>query len=65
MNEATEFWKIYQLDVILSPNQVQRVDLDKIYKTEKEKYDAVVDEIEQIIRDRLILKTATSFREPS
>jgi preprotein translocase subunit SecA len=65
MNEATEFWKIYQLDVIAIPpnRKVQRVDYpDKIYKTEKEKYDAVVDEIEQINKwDRLILKNGNEF----
>ncbi len=49
--EAVEFWKIYHLDVItIPPNRpVQRKSFpDKIYKTEREKYEAVVEEIEKV-----------------
>ena len=51
MTEASEFWKIYKLDVLaIPPNRpVQRKTWpDAIYRTEKEKYDAVVDEIERV-----------------
>ncbi len=51
MTEASEFWKIYKLDVLaIPPNRpVQRVTKhDLIYRTEKEKYNAVVDEIERV-----------------
>ncbi|MDO5309717.1 MAG: SEC-C metal-binding domain-containing protein [Planctomycetia bacterium] len=51
MTEAGEFWKIYKLDVLaIPPNRpVQRITKpDLIYRTEKEKYNAVVDEIEHI-----------------
>ena len=51
MTEAGEFWKIYRLDVIaIPPNRpVKRISHpDLIYRSEKEKYDAVVDEIERI-----------------
>ncbi len=51
MTEASEFWKIYKLDVLaIPPNRpVQRITKpDLIYRTEKEKYNAVVDEIERI-----------------
>jgi preprotein translocase subunit SecA len=49
--EAGEFWKIYYLDVIVIPTNkpVIRNDYpDLIYKTKREKYKAVVDEIEKL-----------------
>ena len=51
LTEASEFWKIYKLDVIaIPPNRpVQRKTFpDLIYRTEAEKYNAVVEEIENI-----------------
>jgi preprotein translocase subunit SecA len=48
MTEANEFWKIYKLDVIAVPTNkpLIRINaLDLIYRTEKEKWAAVVDEI--------------------
>ncbi|MCF0234279.1 MAG: SEC-C domain-containing protein [Thermoguttaceae bacterium] len=51
MTEASEFWKIYKLDVLaIPPNRpVQRIcKPDLIYRTEDEKYRAVVDEIERV-----------------
>ena len=51
MTEANEFWKIYKLDVVAIPtNQpLTRVNYpDLVYLTEKEKWDAVVTEIERI-----------------
>jgi preprotein translocase subunit SecA len=46
--EAEEFHKIYKADVLTAPTHrpmVRRDDADMIYKTEKGKYDAVVEEI--------------------
>jgi len=46
--EAGEFWEIYKLDVVVIPtNQpITRADIDdKVYKTIREKYNSVVDEI--------------------
>ena len=46
--EAGEFWNIYKLDVVVIPTNrpVARHDYDDlIYKTTKEKYNAVIDEI--------------------
>lgn len=46
--EAGEFWEIYKLDVTTIPTNVPiiRKDMeDKIYKTKREKYKAVIDEI--------------------
>jgi len=51
MTEAAEFWKIYKLDVIAIPTNVPLKRLnhaDVIYRTEREKYQAVADEIEQL-----------------
>jgi preprotein translocase subunit SecA len=53
MTEATEFWKIYKLDVIaIPPNRgLQRINHpDVIYRTEREKWIAVADEVERIHR---------------
>ena len=46
--EADEFHQIYGLDVMVIPTNrpVRRVDLnDQIYKTQREKFHAVIDEI--------------------
>ncbi len=51
MTEASEFWKIYELDVIAIPTNrpLQRIESpDVIYRTEREKYLAVADEIERL-----------------
>jgi preprotein translocase subunit SecA len=49
--EATEFDKIYKLDVVVIPTNKQMLRVenpDIIYRTEKEKYFAVADEIQQL-----------------
>ncbi|MFM8536999.1 MAG: preprotein translocase subunit SecA [Planctomycetaceae bacterium] len=54
MTEANEFWKIYKLDVVaIPPNRgLQRVNHpDVIYRTEREKWIAVADEVERIHRE--------------
>lgn len=46
--EAGEFWDIYKLDVVVIPTNrpISRNDMnDRIYKTKREKYSAVIDEI--------------------
>ncbi len=46
--EAAEFWEIYKLDVVTIPTNrpVRRIDYpDIIFKTKKEKYEAVIEEI--------------------
>jgi preprotein translocase subunit SecA len=53
MTEANEFWKIYKLDVVAIPTNQPLIRLnyqDMIFLTEKEKWEAVVDEIERIHR---------------
>ena len=49
--EASEFKKIYNLDVIVIPTNMQMIRTnypDMIYKTKKEKYEAALDEIEEL-----------------
>ena len=51
MTEANEFWKIYKLDVIAIPTNkpLLRVNSpDLVYRYEKEKWDAVVDEVVEV-----------------
>ena len=49
--EAGEFWNIYKLDVVVIPTNkpVIREDMeDLVYKTKREKYQAVINEIERL-----------------
>lgn len=49
--EAGEFWEIYKLDVVVIPTNrnIQRDDKqDLVYKTNREKYNAVIEEIEKL-----------------
>ena len=49
--EAGEFWDIYKLDVVEIPTNrpIQRHDMeDRVYKTAREKYSAVIEEIESM-----------------
>jgi preprotein translocase subunit SecA len=62
--EAGEFWEIYKLDVVVIPTNrpITRDDRqDLVYKTKREKYNAVIDEI-QALRDagRPVLVGTTS-----
>lgn len=62
--EAGEFWDIYELDVVVIPTNrpIARNDEDdKIYKTKKEKYAAVILEIEALHKEgRPVLVGTTS-----
>ena len=49
--EAGEFWDIYKLDVVEIPTNrpIARKDLeDRVYKTQREKYAAVIEEVEEM-----------------
>lgn len=49
--EAGEFWQIYKLDVVTIPTNVSVIRKDQqdlVYKTKREKYKAVIDEIEAL-----------------
>ncbi len=62
--EAGELWDIYKLDVVTIPTNrpVARVDMDdRVYKTKKEKYAAVIDEIQELVKaGRPVLVGTTS-----
>src|SRR6202163_5025700 len=49
--EAAELWDIYKLDVVTIPTNVQVIRKDSqdlVYKTKREKYKAVIDDIERL-----------------
>ena len=49
--EAGEFWDIYKLDVVSIPTNlplVRKDEQDLVYKTKREKFKAVIDEIEKL-----------------
>ena len=51
ITEAGEFWNIYKLDVVEIPTNrpIARIDMnDRVYKTKREKYKAVIEEIEKM-----------------
>ncbi|MFM9909024.1 MAG: preprotein translocase subunit SecA [Chitinophagaceae bacterium] len=51
VTEAGEFWDIYKLDVVTIPTNVVMIRKDEedlVYKTKREKYKAVIDEIEKL-----------------
>ena len=62
--EAGEFWNIYKLDVVVIPTNRTVVRNDKediVYKTKREKYNAVIEEISEMNRQgRPVLVGTTS-----
>ncbi len=62
--EAGEFWNIYKLDVVVIPTNkpIARIDMnDRIYRTKREKYNAVIDEIVALVgQGRPVLVGTTS-----
>ena len=62
--EAGEFWDIYKLDVVVIPTNkpIARIDMeDRIYKTKREKYNAVIEEIVKLVSEgRPVLVGTTS-----
>ena len=62
--EAGEFWDIYKLDVVVIPTNrpIARFDLnDRVYKTKRAKYNAVIAEIEKLVGEgRPVLVGTTS-----
>ncbi|MDQ3072750.1 MAG: SEC-C metal-binding domain-containing protein, partial [Bacteroidota bacterium] len=62
--EANELWQIYKLDVVVIPTNkpVVRDDRqDYVYKTKREKYNAVIEEVESLVKGgRPVLVGTTS-----
>jgi preprotein translocase subunit SecA len=54
MTEANEFWKIYKLDVIAIPTNkplIRKDSIDLIYRTEPEKWKAVLEEVTEVHKE--------------
>ena len=62
--EAGEFWEIYKLDVVSIPtnvNAIRKDHEDKVYRSVREKYNAVTDEIVELVEaGRPVLVGTTS-----
>ena len=62
--ESSEFWSIYKLDVVVIPTNKSVIRDDRedlVYKTEREKYNAVIAEIERLVAEgRPVLVGTTS-----
>lgn len=66
--EAGEFWTIYKLDVVVVPTNrpVVRKDMeDLVYKTKREKYSAVIDEIVNLTNNNRPVLVGTTSVEVS
>ena len=66
--EEAEFFEIYKLDVVVVPTNrpIQRDDRDdQVYKTKKEKYNAIIEEIERLRQDGQPVLVGTTSVEVS
>ena len=66
--EAGELWDIYKLDVVVIPTNrpIVRDDRqDLVYKTKREKYNAVIDEIEKLVKAQRPVLVGTTSVETS
>jgi len=66
--EASEFWQIYKLDVVVIPTNeaIRRVDYDDvIFRTRREKYNAIVEEIARLHEAQLPILVGTVTVEVS
>lgn len=66
--EAGEFWKIYKLDVIVIPTNKPIIRQDRedlVYKTRKEKYNAVIDEVVHLVEEKRPVLVGTTSVEVS
>lgn len=68
ITEAGEFWEIYKLDVVEIPTNRPLLRDDKedlIYKTKREKYNAVIDEINNLVNQKRPVLVGTTSVEIS
>ena len=66
--EAGEFWDIYKLDVVVIPTNkpIARDDRDDlIYKTKREKYNAVIEQIDELVKAKRPVLVGTTSVEIS
>jgi preprotein translocase subunit SecA len=51
--EAQELWDIYELDVVVIPTNrpiARKDDQDLVYKTQREKFNAVIDKVDEVVK---------------
>ncbi|MDH3322404.1 MAG: preprotein translocase subunit SecA, partial [Flavobacteriaceae bacterium] len=68
ITEAGEFWEIYKLDVVEIPTNMPLIRDDRedlIYKTKREKYNAVIDEIVNLVNAKRPVLVGTTSVEIS
>jgi preprotein translocase subunit SecA len=68
VTEASEFWQIYKLDVVAIPTNepVRRIDYDDVvYRTRREKYNSIIDEILEYYKNGLPVLVGTVSVEVS
>jgi len=68
ITEAGELWEIYKLDVVEIPTNKPLIRDDRddlVFKTKREKYNAVIDEIEKIVNDKRPVLVGTTSVEIS
>ena len=68
VTEAGEFWEIYKLDVVEIPTNMPLIRDDRedlIYKTKREKYNAVIDEIVRLVDEKRPVLVGTTSVEIS
>jgi len=68
VTEAGEFWEIYKLDVVEIPTNRPLARKDKedlVYKTKREKYNAVIDEIVRLVNEKRPVLVGTTSVEIS
>jgi preprotein translocase subunit SecA len=66
--EASELWDIYKLDVVVVPTNkpvIREDHEDLVYKTKREKYTAVIDEIEKLVNETRPVLVGTTSVETS
>ena len=66
--EAKEFWDIYKLDVVVIPphRPISRKDLnDLVYRSAREKFSAVIDETERLVKEGRTVLVGTTTVEIS
>ncbi len=68
ITEAGEFWEIYKLDVVEIPTNMPLIRDDRedlIYKTKREKYNAVIEEINNLVQQQRPVLVGTTSVEIS
>ncbi len=66
--ESTEFWNIYELDVVVIPTNrpvIRKDNDDALYKTKREKYTAVIEEVEKLVSQGRPVLVGTASVETS